>query len=89
MKVPCTGCRYCVPCPKGISIPDIFEQYNTASMRGLLDDSGKIFLQDYNNLVKDNRGANQCINCGACAKQCPQHIDIPSKIQEAHVALIG
>ena len=89
IKVPCTGCRYCVPCPKGVSIPDIFEHYNTASMRGLLDESGKTFLKDYHNCVQNNHGANQCVNCGACVKQCPQHIDIPAKIQEAHNSLMG
>ena len=58
-------------------------------MRGLLDESGKTFLKDYHNCVQNNHGANQCVNCGACVKQCPQHIDIPAKIQEAHNSLMG
>jgi predicted aldo/keto reductase-like oxidoreductase len=37
MKVSCTGCRYCVPCPKEVSIPEIFDLYNTSSMRGLFE----------------------------------------------------
>lgn len=88
IKVPCTGCRYCVPCPKGVSIPEIFDQYNTASMRGLLEDDKNILYTEYKNLVERNQGANQCVNCGACVKQCPQHIEIPLKIKEAHSKLL-
>ena len=88
IKVPCTGCRYCVPCPKGVSIPEIFDHYNTASMRGLLEETGKTFLTDYKKLVEENHGANQCVNCGACAKLCPQHISIPEMLKEAHNSLM-
>lgn len=88
IKVPCTGCRYCVPCPKGVSIPEIFDHYNTASMRGLLEENGKTFLTDYKKLVEENHGANQCVNCGACAKLCPQHISIPEMLKEAHNSLM-
>lgn len=88
IKVPCTGCRYCVPCPKGVSIPEIFEHFNTASMRGLLEENGKTFLTDYKKLVDENHGVNQCVNCGTCAKLCPQHINIPEMLKEAHNSLI-
>lgn len=88
MKVSCTGCRYCVPCPKEVSIPEIFDLYNTSSMRGLFEQTDKIQLTDYQNLVNWNKGANQCVNCGLCVKKCPQHIDIPAKIQEAHKSLL-
>lgn len=88
IKVPCTGCRYCVPCPKGVSIPETFDHYNTASMRGILEETGKTFLTDYKKLVEENHGANQCVNCGACAKLCPQHISIPEMLKEAHNSLM-
>ena len=88
IKVPCTGCRYCVPCPKGVSIPEIFDHFNTASMRGLLEENGKTFLTDYKKLVDENHGVNQCVNCGACAKLCPQHINIPEMLKEAHNSLM-
>lgn len=88
MKVSCTGCRYCVPCPKGVSIPEIFDHYNMTSMRGLFEQTNKIQLTDYQNLVDWNKGANQCVNCGICVTKCPQHIAIPTKIQEAHNSLL-
>ena len=71
IKVPCTGCKYCVPCPKHVDIPGIFEKFNNASMRGLFENTEKIFLEDYKKLVDWNRGANQCIKCGACVDKCP------------------
>ena len=51
-------------------------------------ESGKTFLTDYKNLVERGNGANKCVSCGACTKLCPQHIDIPSKLREAHQVLI-
>ena len=89
IKVPCTGCKYCLPCPKGVEIPSIFDHFNTASMRGLLEEKETILFTDYKNMVDRNQGANQCVNCGACVSKCPQHIDIPTMIQEAHKSLIG
>ena len=89
IKVPCTGCKYCLPCPKGVEIPSIFDHFNTASMRGLLEENEKILFTDYKNMVDRNQGANQCVNCGACVSKCPQHIDIPTMIQEAHKSLMG
>ena len=64
IKVPCTGCKYCVPCPKGVSIPEIFEVYNNASMRGLFEQTDKIpvyqnvdindkFIEQNSNLFKN------------------------------------
>ena len=89
IKVPCTGCKYCLPCPKGVEIPSIFDHFNTASMRGLLEEKETILFTDYKNMVDRNQGANQCVNCGACVSKCPQHIDIPTMIQEAHKSLMG
>ena len=89
IKVPCTGCKYCLPCPKGVEIPSIFDHCNTASMRGLLEEKETILFTDYKNMVDRNQGANQCVNCGACVSKCPQHIDIPNMIQEAHKSLMG
>jgi predicted aldo/keto reductase-like oxidoreductase len=57
-------------------------------MRGLLEENGKTFLTDYKKLVDENHGVNQCVNCGACAKLCPQHINIPEMLKEAHNSLI-
>ena len=48
-----------------------------------VEDSGGEALE-----LKKGNGANQCVSCGACTKLCPQHIDIPTKLKEAHQVLI-
>jgi predicted aldo/keto reductase-like oxidoreductase len=32
VKVGCTGCHYCLPCPAGVNIPYCFECYNNLSL---------------------------------------------------------
>ena len=78
--VPCTACRYCMPCPAGVEIPTIFGSYNTARFLGNGDGG-------YNDLPPAGRG-DQCVGCGACMVVCPQHIDIPERLREAHQALL-
>ena len=84
IKVPCTHCNYCMPCPQGVSIPDIFSAYNDASLRGAFEaDSPKSVSADYIKLKKDGKGADKCVGCGLCATKCPQHIQIPDMLKEA------
>lgn len=81
MRVGCTGCGYCVPCPKGVDIPGIFRSYNI-----MYTESKFAGWKDYVQAIafKEKPGfATQCINCGKCAAHCPQHIDIPTKLKEA------
>lgn len=68
VKVGCTGCAYCQPCPRGVRIPDIFGAYDTAAMFDTYDN----FYKRYNTSFREN----VCVKCGACEKVCPQHIHI-------------
>ena len=88
IKVPCTGCSYCVPCPKGINIPRIFYLYNSGSMYG---DSAmyKEMQRLYGFVQAANADATQCVGCGACEKKCPQHIHIIDTLPKAHETLIN
>ncbi len=79
MKVPCTACQYCMPCPAGVDIPTCFSFYNSRHLfkKGfrtrcmyLMQLSGKPAL------------ASQCINCGQCVRHCPQHIAIPAELKK-------
>ncbi|MCL2361198.1 MAG: aldo/keto reductase [Defluviitaleaceae bacterium] len=74
--IPCTYCGYCIDCPKGVSIPRLFEVYNQY----------KLFPNEfragigYGKLVRDGKGFDQCINCSICSPLCPQNINIPESL---------
>ncbi len=91
MKVPCTGCGYCTPCPKGVAIPQIFSEWNRLSRIGALetgkDSDGKVHSVEYMKLKADGNGSDACVSCGICVKKCPQNINIPKALQEAHAIL--
>ena len=84
-KVGCTGCRYCMPCPKGVDIPGIFRSYNTMFSESKL--AGRTQFIQTVGLTKQPAFADQCIRCGKCEQHCPQSIPIREKLQEADKAL--
>ena len=85
MKVGCTGCGYCMPCPKGVDIPGTFSAYNRRYSEG------KFWaLVDYfmcTTLRKNSAAASNCIECGKCQKHCPQGIQIPEELKKARKEL--
>lgn len=79
--VPCTGCRYCVNyCPKKILIPDLFKMLN--EINRFPGDDWKI-KPVYSKVTESSGKASDCISCRACARHCPQNIDIPSFVKIA------
>jgi predicted aldo/keto reductase-like oxidoreductase len=66
--VGCTKCRYCMPCPNGLHIPDIFEAYNQTASVGM-EEARKLYSTFEIN-------ASNCIQCRTCEEECPQHIEI-------------
>ena len=84
-KVGCTGCRYCMPCPKGVDIPGIFRCYNAMYTEGKRD--ARFQFAQTVGLTKAPAFATQCIGCGKCEKHCPQEIPIREKLKEADRAL--
>ena len=84
-KVGCTGCRYCMPCPKGVDIPGIFRCYN--AMFSESRSQGRFQFIQTVGLTKDPAFATQCVRCGKCEQHCPQNIAIREKLQEADRAL--
>ena len=81
--VGCTGCRYCMPCPAGVGIPEIFGTWNDLYR---FNDSDFV-RSDYKWLVKDGKGAEKCVKCGKCEKICPQHLKIRELLEKAHTDL--
>lgn len=87
--VPCTDCKYCMPCPYGIDIPGTFKHYNTCINEGNAPRDGedpdyrrarRAFLYGYDRSVPRLRQATRCISCGTCTSHCPQSIDIPTEL---------
>ena len=81
MKVDCTGCGYCMPCPAGVDIPGCFSLYNAHHLFPR-DRSAKFqYFGRHGGLLSGVSYAGLCRECGKCAKICPQHIPIPETAQ--------
>ncbi|MGB9929972.1 MAG: aldo/keto reductase [Methanosarcina sp.] len=91
MKVGCTGCRYCMPCPVGVDIPLCFETYNNLHMSG--DENGTKFMYAARLggvlTGEEPQFASLCIQCGKCLEKCPQHLDIPKTLESVVEELEG
>ncbi len=83
----CTGCNYCMPCPKEVAIPKIFERFNRGRVYGLWENAKKAY-SDLGNVQWDKGNkADSCIQCGVCEEKCPQKIPIRKHLAEAHKRL--
>ena len=78
IKVGCTGCAYCMPCPMGVDIPGSFSAWNNASLYGGLEKGNA----DYKRLEEGGKAPTQCVECGACMQVCPQHLEIPELLKK-------
>ncbi len=81
--IPCTSCRYCMPCPQGVAIPEVFDLYNDAHMYNNL--SAQQFV--YRAFWTENERADRCTACGECVDKCPQGIDVPAWLEKAQAFL--
>ena len=85
MQVGCTGCAYCMPCPKGVDIPGTFAAWNRRYSEGKFWGLVEYFM--CTSLRKNGCAASNCVGCGKCEKHCPQQIPIRQKLQEARKEL--
>lgn len=83
LKVDCTACAYCMPCPNNVDIPQNFQLYNDTFL--FKDPEFNAFF--YNTLMPENQRAGACIECGDCMDKCPQKIDIIARLKEVAAAL--
>jgi predicted aldo/keto reductase-like oxidoreductase len=74
VKVNCTGCGYCMPCPSGVNIPGCFTYYNNYHMFG----REELYLR----MLQPGQRASNCIECGECETHCPQSIAIREELKE-------
>jgi predicted aldo/keto reductase-like oxidoreductase len=85
MKVGCTACAYCMPCPKGVNIPGTFAAYNRIYSESKFAGMKEYFMS--NALRKEPTLASQCVGCGKCEKHCPQGIAIRQELKNAQKEL--
>lgn len=81
IKVPCTGCGYCSPCPKGVDIPGTFAAYNRSYTGTYTEGLKEYFMCTA--MRKDSSAASNCVGCGKCEKHCPQNIPIRKELKNA------
>jgi len=79
IKVPCTQCRYCMPCPSGVEIPGCFISYNEKYSYRTKNPT-IVYVQNTNSFGSKPGNAAKCTNCGICVAKCPQSIDIPKEL---------
>lgn len=87
MRVGCTGCGYCTPCPQNVDIPGCFAAYNRRFSDGWFTSLKEYFMCTA--LRKNNSAASNCIGCGKCKRHCPQGIDIPEELKNVKAKMEG
>lgn len=83
----CTGCEYCLPCPNGVAIPQIFAAMNMHRVWGLTEHARQMYAHFGPENEQGLRQADACIECGQCESKCPQNIKIIEQLKESHAAL--
>ncbi len=88
--IDCNDCKYCMPCPYGVNIPEIFKHYNKCVNQGNVALNSeqenyralrRAYLVSYDRAVESLRQANHCIGCRKCVEHCPQSIAIPRELR--------
>jgi len=80
IKVNCTGCNYCMPCPSKVQIPTIFSWYNDSVMY----DEKEKYSKHYKKLEEQKGDVSRCVECGECEDACPQNLNVIEFLKEAH-----
>jgi uncharacterized protein len=92
VKIGCTGCRYCIPCPSGVDIPECFEIYNDLHMFGNEEGAKFTYAIRMSGVFTDSEPggfASLCTECGQCKDKCPQNLEIPDLLKAVAEELEG
>lgn len=84
----CTGCNYCMPCPREVNIPHIFRMRNYHKIYKLVDYAKDGYAEIGTNQWVPGKRADACSECGLCEKKCPQKIRIREQLKESHSVLL-
>jgi predicted aldo/keto reductase-like oxidoreductase len=83
MKVGCTGCGYCQPCPSGVDIPGAFELFNAFHTFGKTQEAGILYAARLGGVLTGQSAyASLCSHCLDCVEKCPQSLQIPDLLEQ-------
>lgn len=81
VKINCTDCGYCLPCPSGVNIPENFAKYNDYFLFGS-PEMKDLYKFNYHTFISENENAAVCSKCGICEEHCPQNIKIIQELEK-------
>jgi len=81
VKISCTDCGYCLPCPSGVNIPENFAKYNDYFLFGS-PEMKDLYKFNYHTFMPEHEHAAVCSECGICEEHCPQGIRIIQELKE-------
>lgn len=85
LKINCSTCGYCMPCPQGVNIPECMRIYNEKYLfehKGLFNQSLVDYFQYVGGIMGNASNAGMCNGCGKCLRKCPQKLDIISELKK-------
>lgn len=85
LKINCSECGYCMPCPKGVNIPECIKIYNEKYLfdeKGLIPPSLMSYFTSVGGILTEPSYAGLCNSCGKCVRKCPQHLNIPEELEK-------
>ncbi len=90
IKVGCTGCRYCMPCPAGVAIPECFDAYNSEIWGNKVEGLFRYIFMVGRVLGSREPGfASLCTECGQCEEKCPQALPVRRHLKEVAAKFEG
>ena len=85
LKINCSTCGYCMPCPQGVNIPECMKIYNEKYLfnhKGLINQSFIDYYQYVGGIMGNSGNAGKCNGCGKCLRKCPQNLDIITELKK-------
>ena len=85
LKINCSTCGYCMPCPQGVNIPECIKIYNEKYLfdhKGLFNQSAVDYFQYVGGIMGNSGNAGKCNACGKCLRKCPQKLDIIAELKK-------
>ncbi|MDR0527726.1 MAG: aldo/keto reductase [Spirochaetaceae bacterium] len=80
-KINCTGCNYCMPCPKNINIPGCFASYNASFVQNFTVGMHQ-YITSTAIVSRTPRSPRICVECGKCEGHCPQHLPVRKLLKQ-------